>query len=337
MFSESSGHVVRSGTPSTGCPADGRCRRSSDRRGRKRGRPPAGYFTKRLAEDWLRSVLDEARRGTLPGLVKTGATFADAAAEYLRYIEHDRGRKPSTLRGYRSAIKAHLLPAFGSTPIEAVTTEEIERWLAGFGGTARTRNKLLIQLHGILGRQEDVRTSRERRRRGREVPAASRRRHRRVLTRGGLGACTRRGFRTRRCDLLDGCVHRTADGRAARAPLARRRLCGADDQSAGQLLTSLKTSHRRLQHNTHTHKQCCPKMITVANERDPSGRSGGQLEERSQIGGVSPTTTLRTGRHPSGCGRRLTEAQALRRIILRARGTLPEQGRKGDAAFCARV
>jgi hypothetical protein len=37
-------------------------------------------------------------------MVRTGATFADAAAEYLRYIEQDRGRKPSTLRGYRSTI-----------------------------------------------------------------------------------------------------------------------------------------------------------------------------------------------------------------------------------------
>jgi hypothetical protein len=40
-----------------------------------------GYVTKRLAEDWLRSTLEEARRGTLPGVVRTGATFADAAAE----------------------------------------------------------------------------------------------------------------------------------------------------------------------------------------------------------------------------------------------------------------
>jgi integrase len=117
-----------------------------------RGRPPAGYFTKRLAEDWLRDVLEQARRGTLPGMVRTGATFADAAAEYLRYIEHDRGRKPSTVRGYRSAIEAHLLPAFGAMPVEAVTTEVIERWIAGFGGSVRTRNKLLIELHGVLGR-----------------------------------------------------------------------------------------------------------------------------------------------------------------------------------------
>lgn len=76
-----------------------------------RERPPAGYVTKRLAEDWLRGVLDQAPRGTSPGMVVTGATFADAAAEYLRYVEHDREPKPWTLRGYRSAINARLLPA----------------------------------------------------------------------------------------------------------------------------------------------------------------------------------------------------------------------------------
>jgi integrase len=118
----------------------------------ERGRPPNGYVTKRLAEAWLRETLDQARRGTLPGMVRTGATFADAAAEYLRYVEHDRERKPSTVRGYRSAIDAHLLPAFGPMAIEDVTTESIERWIAGFGGSVQTRNKLLIQLHGILGR-----------------------------------------------------------------------------------------------------------------------------------------------------------------------------------------
>jgi integrase len=101
-------------------------------------------------------VLDQARRGTLPGMVRTGATFADAAAEYLRYIEHDRGRKPSTVRGYRSAIDAHVLPAFGSLALEDVTTEAIERWLAGFEGSARSRDKLLIEIHGILRRARKV-------------------------------------------------------------------------------------------------------------------------------------------------------------------------------------
>jgi integrase len=66
----------------------------------ERGRPPAGFFTKRLAEEWLRDVLHQASCGTLAGQVRTGATFADAAAEWLRYIEVERLRKPSTVEGY---------------------------------------------------------------------------------------------------------------------------------------------------------------------------------------------------------------------------------------------
>jgi len=34
----------------------------------QRGRPPAGYVTKRDAEEWLRHQLDEVRRGTLRGV-----------------------------------------------------------------------------------------------------------------------------------------------------------------------------------------------------------------------------------------------------------------------------
>ena len=122
----------------------------------ERGRPPAGYFTRRGAEAWLRDLLDQARRGTLPGMVRTGATFADAAAEYLRYIEHDRGRKPSTVRGYRSAIEAHLLPVFGSRAVESVTTSDIERWIATVDRSPRTRNKLIVLLHGIFVRARKV-------------------------------------------------------------------------------------------------------------------------------------------------------------------------------------
>jgi Phage integrase, N-terminal SAM-like domain len=60
-------------------------------------------------------------------MVRTGATFADAAAEFLRYSEHDRGCKPSTLGDYRSSLEAHLLPAFGSEWLESVTPASIDR------------------------------------------------------------------------------------------------------------------------------------------------------------------------------------------------------------------
>ena len=70
----------------------------------------AGYFTKRKADAWLRDLLDQARRGTLPGQVRTGVTFAEAAEEFLRHIEHDRERKPSTVTGYRALVRSQLLP-----------------------------------------------------------------------------------------------------------------------------------------------------------------------------------------------------------------------------------
>jgi hypothetical protein len=94
----------------------------------ERGRPAAGYITKRLAEDWLRETLHRAARGTSPGQVRTEATFADAAAEWLRYIEHDRDRKPSTVAGYRSIVGSELLPRFGEMPLESVTPAAIESW-----------------------------------------------------------------------------------------------------------------------------------------------------------------------------------------------------------------
>jgi len=126
----------------------------------ERGRPPAGYYTKRQAEDWLRDVLDQARRGTLPGMVRTGATFADAAAEWLRYIEQERGRKASTLRDYRSVLKAHLLPAFGKEPLERIDTDMIERWLSArlHEGklSRRSLQKMVVLLNGIFKRARKV-------------------------------------------------------------------------------------------------------------------------------------------------------------------------------------
>ena len=53
-------------------------------------------------------------------------------------------------------IEAHLLPAFGAKPIDDATTEVIEMRIAAFAGPARSRNKLLIQLGGILGRAKKV-------------------------------------------------------------------------------------------------------------------------------------------------------------------------------------
>jgi integrase len=101
-------------------------------------------------------VLHEASRGALAAQVQTGVTFADAAAEWLRYVEVDRERKPSTVAGYKVIVRSQLLPAFGETPVEAITTSMIERWLASLSGAASSRTKALVLLHGILKRAKKV-------------------------------------------------------------------------------------------------------------------------------------------------------------------------------------
>jgi hypothetical protein len=122
-----------------------------------RCRPPAGYFTRRTAEAWLRRVLADATAGTLSGMVRTGATVADACAEDLRYVEQDRQRKPSTLRDYASIFRNYVLPHLGDVALENLTAERIERWAAieidpDRRLANRNREKAITVFHGVMER-----------------------------------------------------------------------------------------------------------------------------------------------------------------------------------------
>jgi hypothetical protein len=55
-------------------------------------------------------------------MVRTGATVADAVAEWLRYAEHDRAVKPSTLADYRHTAN-RIARDLGEIRLEDVTTE----------------------------------------------------------------------------------------------------------------------------------------------------------------------------------------------------------------------
>jgi integrase len=119
-----------------------------------RGRPPEGHFTRRTAEEALQAILTDTRRGTLAGMTTTGATFMDAAGEWLRYVEQDRKRRPSTVRDYRNTINSRLNPEFGTEPLEAIGSDRIDAWRAELVDegklSARTINKMLVILHGIF-------------------------------------------------------------------------------------------------------------------------------------------------------------------------------------------
>jgi integrase len=118
------------------------------------GRPPAGHFTKRTAQAALEERLVDLRRG-IGARVRTGATFEDAAQAWLHWGETEGAWKPATLRDYRSAVRKHLLPAFGSMRLEAIDARAIEEWrtrVLGAGSQRRTAAKLIAMLHSIFKR-----------------------------------------------------------------------------------------------------------------------------------------------------------------------------------------
>lgn len=125
----------------------------------KRGRPAAGYFTKSTAQAWLDETLASARRGELAGAVRTGATFYEAAAEWLRYAEQERACKPTTLTDYGNMVRV-LNRTFGDQPIESISADAIERWKTGFMAererSNRTLQKYLVVLHAIFKRSMKV-------------------------------------------------------------------------------------------------------------------------------------------------------------------------------------
>ena len=126
-----------------------------------RGRPPEGYLTRRTAEGLLDAILADARRGrVLAPRRHLGVTFEEAAAEWLRYVEHDRKRRASTLSDYERTVRLVLTPEFGGRGVETITARSIdafrERLVAEGRLSARTINKYLALMHSLLKRAQRV-------------------------------------------------------------------------------------------------------------------------------------------------------------------------------------
>lgn len=119
------------------------------------GRPPAGHYTRRTAEEALQAILTDLRRGvgTSDG---PGATFAAAATEYLRYVEHVRQVGAVTVKDYRGVINRYLLPAFGDKPIESITPDMIDTYKEKLIVEGRLSNRVIVRhltvLHGVFKR-----------------------------------------------------------------------------------------------------------------------------------------------------------------------------------------
>ncbi len=108
--------------------------------------------TKREAEKLL---AQEVSRFQANGWYPTAAVlFRDFAERWLRECVEGR-LKPSTAHGYRSSLRAHLLPAFGTYRLDRITPETVQCFV-----TERLRermnpstlNRVMRQLHTILER-----------------------------------------------------------------------------------------------------------------------------------------------------------------------------------------
>jgi integrase len=120
----------------------------------KREEPPPGYFSKRTAQAVLDETLAKARRGELGGVARTRATFAEAADEWLRYVDHDRERKHSTITDYKHMV-GRIKGELGGLRLADITPERLEAYrdqLTARGLANRTVNKYLIVLHGVFQR-----------------------------------------------------------------------------------------------------------------------------------------------------------------------------------------
>ena len=118
-----------------------------------------------MAENALEQILARAHSEALPTAVepttRAAATFGDAVALWLEYLEVEKRRKPATIQDARNVAYARLLPRFGAeTPLrdprdgrDTFSTDDIDafrRELLATQLAPRTVQKILVLLHGVF-------------------------------------------------------------------------------------------------------------------------------------------------------------------------------------------
>jgi integrase len=89
-------------------------------------------LTRKQAEMALRRQMTEVRV-VVP---EERMTVQEAGDRYLHHIEHVKHRKPSTVQDYRIILNKHLVPHFGSKPIDRVAPRDVASYI-----TAKSRPK----------------------------------------------------------------------------------------------------------------------------------------------------------------------------------------------------
>ena len=99
----------------------------------------------------MRNVWDLLEIGLLKML------FSTAAAEYMD--DKKKRLRATTIEGYRSAIRCHLMPKWGKRDIESISFEEVQDWVDGFAlpGAAEKAYKTFRQIYRWVLRRRQLR------------------------------------------------------------------------------------------------------------------------------------------------------------------------------------
>lgn len=129
-------------------------------------KPDSSYLTPKEAEAELRRLLEhDAAKSPTPRTPQGClVTFADAAEAWFLHGERKRNLKRSTLRDYRQALDAYLLPASGDsessktpygrapfalTPLRDLDSKQVKAWYEDLP-YGRTTEKLLMIVRAII-------------------------------------------------------------------------------------------------------------------------------------------------------------------------------------------
>lgn len=121
-----------------------------DATGKRKRRVIGTYRTKKEAEAEEREALTKRSRGTL--IEASTATVGDILDQWLK-IEAPRGVAAENLPPYEQIIRLHLKPVLGNTPVQKLTTQQIETLLANMRAAGKSASlvvKTLQRLNGAL-------------------------------------------------------------------------------------------------------------------------------------------------------------------------------------------
>jgi hypothetical protein len=102
--------------------------RYRDPGGRLRGK---SFRTKAEARAFLSRVESDKLRGTFVDPELSRVRFADWAEEWSETSTSHL--KPKTRLGYESLLRCYLIPEFGTTPLQAITTTHVKSFVVALG------------------------------------------------------------------------------------------------------------------------------------------------------------------------------------------------------------